>query len=84
MLSKKRKFFEIESSSKNKRKSNIEIDSQQRKFLKLNKKSEPRLKEYICFKHEHQIETCYIYDCDGEKKYKHLKIQEELTKYYLL
>ena len=67
---KKRKYIEV----------NDNQTDIQKKFLKVNKKSEPRVIIYKCYKHDHDKNTCQIYDCEGLK---FPFVQEELTKYYL-
>lgn len=86
----KRKFNELESGfiSEEKRKlilkkrKNVgDIQNNPTKFLKVNSSSVPRVKEYICFKHDHQETNCKIYDCSGVNL---PHTEEEITNFYLL
>jgi len=70
MLSKKRKFNEIESEEQ------IRVS----KSIKSEKKIFIKKKEYICFKHDHNKQTCLFYDCMGITTY---KTNEDLRRYYL-
>jgi hypothetical protein len=66
MLSKKRKYQEIETSEE-------KVNKTQKSVIK-------KKVEYICFKHDHNKQTCGIYDCSGSTTH---HTCEDLRKVYL-
>ncbi len=69
MLSKKRKYQEIETNEE-------KVNKTQKSDKNILKKKV----EYICFKHDHDKQTCGIYDCSGSTTH---HTCEDLRKVYL-